>query len=116
MEFKTDIFQLSKPTSVTFSFPNVKLPTSNDLYFRSKQTELIEQYAAARIFLQETETTDWNHWFNPVDDKRNETVFRLIFKSHFYETALFIITPSLIYHGFFAMSRLNMLATKEVPV
>ena len=89
MEFKTDIFQLSKPTSVTFSFPNVKLPTSNDLYFRSKQAELIEQYAAARIFLQETETTDWNHWFNPVDDKRNETAFRLIFKSHFYETALF---------------------------
>ena len=31
----------------------------------------------------------WNHWFNPVDDQNATEAFHLIFRSHFYETALF---------------------------
>lgn len=89
MEFKTDVFSLDKPSKVKFDLVGAKLPNANDLYFRSKQHELVEQYSAARIFMHETETDDWNHWFNPVEDKKAEAAFRLIFRSHFYETALF---------------------------
>ncbi len=89
MEFINDIFTLQKPSSVKFELIGTKFPSSNDLYFRSKQDELIKQYLAARIFMRETETKDWNHWFKPVDDKKAEEAFRLTFRSHFYETALF---------------------------
>ena len=89
MEFKNDIFTLDKPSSVKFDLVGAKLPNSNDIFFRSKQHELVEQYSAARIFMYETETDDWNHWFNPVDDSTAEEAFHLIYRSHFYEIALF---------------------------
>ena len=66
MEFTTDIFSLDKPSSVTFNLVGTRLPNNHDLYFRSKQKELVEQYSAARIFLRETD--DWEHWFNLVED------------------------------------------------
>ena len=89
MEFSTDIFSLDRPSHVKFDLVGSKLPNSNDIYFRAKQRELVEQYSAARIFMHETETDDWNHWFNPVDDQNATEAFHLIFRSHFYETALF---------------------------
>lgn len=69
MDFSTDIFSLDRLSKVTFNLVGSKLPNSNDVYFRAKQRELVEQYSAARIFMHETETDDWNHWFNPVEDK-----------------------------------------------
>lgn len=85
MEFKNDISTLDKPSSIKFEWSDVKFPSSNDIFFRSKQHELAEQYSAARIFMNETDTDDWNHWFNFT----NDTVLRLIYRSHFYEIALF---------------------------
>lgn len=72
----------------TFKLEGTALPTNKDLYFRTKQREIIDQYAAARIFLNETEIEDWSHWFNQVDDERNNTAFKKIFTTYFYETAL----------------------------
>lgn len=89
MEFKNDVVSLDIPKSVKFNFSEVSVPNGNDVYFRSKQHELVEQYSAARIFMHETETEDWNHWFQPTNNKTAEKAFRLIFRSHFYETALF---------------------------
>ena len=89
MDFNTDIFSLDRPAKVKFDLVGSKLPNSNDVYFRAKQRELVEQYSAARIFMHETETDNWNHWFNPVENKTATEAFRLIFRSHFYETALF---------------------------
>lgn len=89
MDFSTDIFSLDKPSKVTFNLVGAKLPNNHDLFFRAKQKELVEQYSAARIFLRETETDDWQHWFNPIEDETTDRVFRLIFRSHFYEAALF---------------------------
>lgn len=89
MEFKNDIFTLDKPSNVKFELVGAELPNGNDIFFRSKQRELVEQYCAARIFMYETETDDWNHWFNPTDNKKAEEAFRLTYRSHFYETALF---------------------------
>lgn len=89
MDFNTDIFSLDKPSSVSFNFCGVKLPNNNDVYFRAKQHELVEQYSAARIFMRETDTEDWNHWFHAFEDEDSNAYARLILKSHFYETALF---------------------------
>lgn len=88
MEFKTDIFALNKPTKVKFNLIGAKLPNNKDVFFRAKQQELLDQYCAARIFINETETDDWRHWFDPTEEPSN-TAFKLIFKSHFYEAALF---------------------------
>ena len=89
MEFTTDIFSLDRSSHFKFNLVGAKLPNSNDVYFRSKQKELVEQYKAARIFMKETETEDWNHWFNPTDNPSATEAFQLILRSHFYETALF---------------------------
>ncbi len=89
MDFNTDIHSLFQPSKSSFNLVGAKLPTANDIYYRAKQKELLEQYEAARIFMHETGTTDWNHWFNPVKDPTITEAIRLIFKSHFYETALF---------------------------
>lgn len=89
MNFKTDIFSLDKPKKVSFDLIGAKLPNNRDIFFRAKQKELVEQYSAARIFIRETETEDWKHWYEPVDNETADKAFKLIFRSHFYETALF---------------------------
>lgn len=50
MEFKTDVFSLDKPSKVKFDLVGAKLPNANDLYFRSKQHELVEQNAGCQSF------------------------------------------------------------------
>ena len=49
----------------------------------------LEQYFAARMFMHETETNDWNHWYKQTDNDRFNTYLQLIYVSHFYEAALF---------------------------
>ena len=88
MDFRTDIFSLEAPSSKKFDLVGVKMPTNIDVYFRAKQKEFIDQYAAARIFMHETETDDWKHWFNEVEDKTANDAFKFIFTSYFYESAL----------------------------
>lgn len=88
MDFVNDIFNLLPPSKSSFNLIGTSLPTNKDLYFRTKQREVIDQYAGARIFLSETDTDDWNHWFNQVDDERNNTAFKKIFSAYFYESAL----------------------------
>jgi len=88
MEFTTDIFSLEPDGNRTVNLLGVSMPTSKDVYFRAKQKELLDQYAAARIFMHETETDDWSHWFQPTEDATNQQAFELIFRSYFYESAL----------------------------
>lgn len=88
MEFSTDIFTLEAPTTRKFPLNGLKMPVSKDYYFRAKQQELIDQYAAARIFMHETDTDNWEHWFTRPEDETNMVAFQNIFRSYFYETAL----------------------------
>lgn len=64
MEFVNDIQSLRAPRNVKFDLVGTKLPCNKDIFFRAKQQEIVEQYEAARSFLCETETEDWDHWFN----------------------------------------------------
>lgn len=114
MEFKNDISTLDKPSSVKFELVGTKLPNSNDIFFRSKQHELVEQYTAARVFMREIETNDWNHWLNPIDDKKTEEAFHLIFRSHFYETALFFYNAVVDISWTLCYVRRNLLVVRMV--
>lgn len=87
MDFRTDISSLKAPSNRTFELVGT-LPTNIDVYFRAKQKEIIDQYAAARIFMRETDTDDWGHWFFEVNDEDANTAFKLTFIAYFYEVAL----------------------------
>lgn len=86
MDFATDIWSLKSPLNKKLNLGD--LPTNTDIYFRAKQKEIIDQYSAARVFMRESETDDWNHWFDPVEDQQHNEAFKLIFTSFFYESAL----------------------------
>lgn len=88
MDFATDIFTLESDGNRTINLIGTPMPTSKDVYFRAKQKELLDQYAAARIFMHETETDDWSHWFQATDNHDNQQAFELIFRSYFFESAL----------------------------
>lgn len=89
MEFKTDINELRPPNQVKFNLVGAKLPNSNDIYYRAKQKELIDQYSGARLFLYETATEEWTHWYQTPDDETENEAFKNIFTAYFYEAALF---------------------------
>ncbi|MEG0134105.1 MAG: hypothetical protein RR851_15080 [Clostridium sp.] len=90
MEFSTDIFMLNPNKDIHIEFNRdtiINPPTAQDVFFRAKQDELFQQYQSARIFLRETETEDWNHWFDECDP-RYEGTFKLLFMQRMFETAL----------------------------
>lgn len=63
MEFRNDHISLNPPSSISYSMIGLKLPNNQDVYFRAKQREIVEQYSAARAMLMETECVDWQHDF-----------------------------------------------------
>lgn len=86
MEFNTNIHDLLPPRKFKVDLVGMKLPNNKDIFFRAKQQEIIEQYEAARSFLHETDTDDWEHWF--TSDEKHQPIFELIFTSHFFQSAL----------------------------
>lgn len=88
MEFKNDIRELMPPAQKTFSLIGASLPSNTDLFFRAKQQEIIDQYHGARLFMYETETTDWQHWFVLTDKPQANATFETMLRAHFYESAL----------------------------
>lgn len=44
VEFKTDINELRPPNQIKHNLVGAKLPNNNDIYYRAKQKELIDQY------------------------------------------------------------------------
>ena len=77
------------PSKIKYQLIGTKFPGSNDIYFRSKQKELAEQYAGARLFLVETEMSDKGHWFEDSEDEIANNAFMLTFRGYLYEAALF---------------------------
>ena len=90
MEFKYDHLTLGDNPPDKIILEGIALPSSRDVYFRAKQSEIVDLYSAARIFLTETENdTDWRNWFVPVDDPDMQKAIEIKMRSLFYETALF---------------------------
>lgn len=87
MEFTKDIFRLNPSKGKVKRMTNLKPPSSRDVYFRAKQDEIFRQYESARIFLNEIETDDWDHWFQ-LDDPKHNDIFVILFKERMFEAAL----------------------------
>ena len=81
MKFKNELSDLFPPR---IHSDGIEIPDSRDIYFRAKQKELLSQYSQARLFLAETDGTDWTHWKIEPSNEKCKTVLR----GCFYETAL----------------------------
>ncbi len=77
----SDITELFPPQIYS---EGIEIPNSRDVYFRAKQKELLSQYLQARLFLAETDCTDWMHWGIEPSNEKYKTVYR----GCFYESAL----------------------------
>lgn len=91
IKYKYDnIFDLLPSTSRSIPLIGMTLPNNIDVYFRSKQKEIIEQYSGARILLMQTEEMENDYWFScKTDNPEIITGIRNKFRAHLYESALF---------------------------
>lgn len=89
MEFLGDLNTLRRPERVRINLNEFTIPDENALFFRAKQKELVEQYRSTRLFLSETDTKDWNHWFGESDNADANEFFKRTMQADFYEAALF---------------------------
>lgn len=83
-----DIFTLLPSYNRKIDFTKVKLPNNQDVFFRSKQKEIIQQYNTARIFLLQTENENWEHLFKTTGDLDADEYFKLTVMASNYESAL----------------------------
>ncbi len=88
ISFDSDVFDLYPPRKVTFPLVSATFPSDKDIFFRAKQKETLDRYQAARRFMYEIDTDDWNHYFDPVEDRTANEYFQITYRSQFYEAAL----------------------------
>ncbi len=89
IQFEHDVFHIMpNKQSVKFNMIGAKLPTNKDIFFRSKQEETLERYQAARRFMYELDTDDWNHYFQPIEDAKGNLYFQNVLRAQLYEAAL----------------------------
>ena len=88
MDFQNSVFSLYPPRRAKISLIGATLPSDKDIFFRAKQKETLDRYQAARRFMYETENSDLNHYFNPLEDEQANLYFQNVYRSQFYEAAL----------------------------
>lgn len=88
MEFNREVFDLMPPSRKTFNLVGVKIPNDKDIFFRAKQKETLDRYQAARRFMYELETNDWDHYFQKSPIDRANIYFQNVLKAQLYEAAL----------------------------
>lgn len=88
MEFNREVFDLMPPSRKTFNLVGVKIPNDKDIFFRAKQKETLDRYQAARRFMYELETNDWDHYFQKSPIDRTNIYFQNVLKAQLYEAAL----------------------------
>ena len=89
IKFEREVFDIMpNQTSMSFQLIGAKLPTNKDVFFRSKQLDTLERYQAARRFMYEINTEDWNHYFNPIEEEKGNRYFQNVLRAQLYEAAL----------------------------
>ena len=88
MEFDREVFDLMPSGSKTFNLIGLKMPSDKDIFFRAKQKETLDKYQAARRFMYELETDDWDHYFHKLEDENGNIYFQNVLKAQWYEAAL----------------------------
>ena len=64
MGFNREVFDLMPTGNKQFNLIGLKIPSDKDIFFRTKQKETLDKYQAARRFMYELETDDWEHYFH----------------------------------------------------
>ena len=88
MEFDREVFDLMPSGNKTFNLIGLKMPSDKDIFFRAKQKETLDKYQAARRFMYELETDDWDHYFHKLEDENGNIYFQNVLKVQWYEAAL----------------------------
>lgn len=88
MEFSREVYDLMPPSRRTFNLAGVKIPNDKDIFFRAKQKETLDRYQAARRFMYELETDDWDHYFRKSTIDKANIYFQNVLKAQLYEAAL----------------------------
>ena len=91
MEFDREVFDLMPSGSKTFNLIGLKMPSDKDIFFRAKQKETLDKYQAARRFMYELETDDWDHYFHKLEDENGNIYFQNVLKAQWYEAAIHIL-------------------------
>jgi len=89
MEFSTNLRELMPPQSFSVDVVGLKIPSNKDVYIRSLQEQIVEQYSVARMFLSETDTTDWQHWHGEIKNEVQKNHYEWSMRGTFLECALF---------------------------
>ena len=88
MGFNREVFDLMPTGNKQFNLIGLKIPSDKDIFFRTKQKETLDKYQAARRFMYELETDDWEHYFHRLEDENANAYFQNVFKAQWYEAAL----------------------------
>jgi len=88
--FKTDIFEeIQRKLPKVFSLVGTSLPKNQDIYFLAKRDEIFQRYSSSRMFIRQAiDTTEFNYWFTPLQDKKSQRAMEYKIRADLYETAL----------------------------
>lgn len=69
--------------------PNmIIIPSSQELFFEAKLTEIHRQYQAARLFLGQVDNDYWDYWYESFNNDVKDGITRVGFNGVFLETAI----------------------------
>lgn len=89
MQFEREVYDLMPLSDkATFNLAELKVPNDKDIFFRAKQKETLDRYQAARRFMYELETDDWDHYFKKGSNNNANIYFQNVMIAQLYEAAL----------------------------
>lgn len=69
---------LEKQDERTAIPPNtIVIPSSQELFFEAKLTEIHRQYQTARMFLCQVDNTDWGYWYKPFNHEVKDGICKV---------------------------------------
>lgn len=69
--------------------PNtIVIPSSQELFFEAKLTEIHRQYQSARLFLCQVDNDDWGYWYESFNNEVKDGISHVGFNGIFLETAI----------------------------
>lgn len=90
IEFRNEIHTWLEQQNIRTVMPSntIIIPSSQQLFFESKLTEIHKQYQAARMFLCQVDNGAWDYWYGTFNDERKDKMVQVEFNSTFLETAI----------------------------
>lgn len=90
IDFKNSIISWLEEQDKRTAIPSntIVIPSSKELFFESKLTEIQRQYQAARLFLWQIDNDDWEYWYKPYNEEVKDGIIHTSYNGMFLETAI----------------------------